>query len=57
MSVTNRCYSATITVYDEGGMLDTSCDCPGSSWLCSHITATAVYASKKGLSKSTCQIP
>ena len=51
-SMKDRCYSVAITVDGEGGILDASCDCPRGSWLCSHMAATAIYANKKGLSKT-----
>ena len=44
--------SVAIIVDGEGGISDASCDCPRGSWLCSHMAATAIYANKKGLSKT-----
>ena len=51
-SMKDKCYSVAIIVDGEGGISEASCDCPRGSWLCSHMAATAIYANKKGLSKT-----
>ncbi len=51
-SMKDRCYSVVLTVDGKGGITEASCDCPRGSWLCSHMAAAAIFANKKGLSKT-----
>ena len=41
-----------LTVDGSGGIACAHCECPRGNWICSHMAATAIYANKKGLSKT-----
>ena len=51
-SMKDKSYSVTLVVDVEGGISEGKCECPRGNWLCSHMAATAIYANKKGLSKT-----
>ena len=51
-SMKDKCYNVVLTVDGEGEVLNGKCQCPRGNWLCSHMAATAIYISKKGVSKT-----
>ena len=36
----------------DGGILSAVCQCPRGNWICSHMAAAAIFANRKGLSKT-----
>ena len=51
-SLKDRSYKVVLTVDESGGIACAHCECPRGNWICSHMAATAIYANKKGLSKT-----
>ena len=51
-SMKDKSYYVKLVVDGEGGISEGKCECPRGNWLCSHMAATAIYANKKGLSKT-----
>ena len=51
-SMKDKCYPVSLIVDGDGGIVEGQCDCPRGNWICSHMAATALYANKKGVSKT-----
>ena len=51
-SLKDRLYKVVLTVDGSGGIACAHCECPCGNWICSHMAAAAIYANKKGLSKT-----
>ena len=51
-SMKDKCYAVSLKVNRDGNILTGSCECPRGNWICSHMAATAIYANKRGLSKT-----
>ena len=51
-SMKDKCYAVSLEVNGDGNILTGSCECPRGKWICSHMAATAIYANKRGLSKT-----
>ena len=48
----DKCYPVSLTVDGDGGIVEGHCECPRGKWICSHMVTTALYANKKGVSKT-----
>lgn len=51
-SMKDRSYNVEIRVDGCGQILDAKCGCPNGNEFCSHMVATAIYANRKGVSKT-----
>ena len=51
-SMKDKSYKTVLDVDGEGNIAGGRCECPRGNWLCSHMAAVAIYAHKKGLSKT-----
>jgi len=51
-SMKDRSYKVGLKTDGKGVILSGSCECPRGEWICSHMAAAAIYANKKGLSKT-----
>ena len=51
-SMKDRSYKVGLKADGTGASLSGSCECPRGEWICSHMAAAAIYANKKGLSKT-----
>ena len=45
-------YEISLTVIGDGKILSAVCQCPRGNRFCSHMAAAAIFANKKGLSKT-----
>ena len=45
-------YKVGLKTDGKGAILSCSCECPRGEWICSHMAAAAIYANKKGFSKT-----
>ena len=51
-SMKDRSYKVGLKTDGKGAIVSGGCECPRGEWLCSHMAATAIYANKKGFSKT-----
>lgn len=51
-SMKDRSYNVEVLVDGCGNILDAKCACPNGKDFCSHMVATAIYANRKGVSKT-----
>ena len=51
-SMQNKSYSVSVTIGRSGGINQATCEYPRGNWICSHLSAVAIYANKNGLSKT-----
>ena len=51
-SLKDRTYKVVLAIDGNGGIAAATCECPRGNWICSHMAAAAIYANKKGLSKT-----
>ena len=51
-SMEEKSYKTVLDVDGEGNIVGGRCEFPRGNWLCSHMAAVAIYAHKKGLSKT-----
>ena len=45
-------YTVALTVNGNGEVLKGYCEYPRLNWICNHMAASAIYANKKGISKT-----
>ena len=48
----DKSYKTVLDVDGEGNFAGGRCECPRGNWLYNHMAAVAIYAHKKGLSRT-----